>query len=876
MKIDRKKTVNRCGYDQNECMLLAKHLSVCPDEQLISELKRIKVWNYGKCELGLWADVLDRLDAILENAVTKVGKWMLRLDAPGNSSLVEDVVTILEFTGHLIEHSIYRYLYGSWTHILALFGSSNLDVLLAVLGLSYNFSKRSNYFIRLDPTNKQMILDRLVSIAETWGGAENGFGLAACCDPNHFPETAGNVYFEYRSEQPSGPSSVSQHPSSSEHLGSLNSGGTIVLQALHRRNQIPSEIMEELLAVHPVPVSQQMALFSRVRLATYFADPTQRHKCIRARLQALSILSYTFEVDERHLYPSLIDELVEVLGLSDDQYMGIKACALRTMTAIVNSHRLGINWGSLVGSTGLSSYHGILPNLTRKWIQGLVDGSIKAPAGSTNQHFTTALLSFLYHLACYEENVGPDLGNTQNTTLSSSGVLDTMTQLISWHTPHNDYLSYVTRAVRVTDQILLSISSSRQHVVSILVDRLNYEVEVVLQSSTSSNKSSVSDCEQTLNTQRSGLMKSILNLLKRLCLDAEWGDIVHSVMDGNLPSVLRQIFLNGSTHFTPHLSLFAMETITNYLYTYPSRISTMQDKNITSDILKALTEQPLPQNRDFLVQLPALLSTLALNSRGIEAILSSGVINRYLNTLVSPDYLTTMKTKRVREFISQIPYDMNCNSGQNLSNSLTASQMSNAIQELLRSHTELKPVVFKCVISCLRHVVSLGKTPATLPSESVSCNPAVFNILSRSTRNPNNFGLRSFAEVASEPPIHQTQDSSGSISQSITSAPLSLNNIQNAIGATEDDVVMSGGEDEDDDYNSDIDVNQDSQQAHNHAETVQAGTIVSGASISMASLESSLECEKVPVTNDANTARTEASSVTPSVFLPDFMLNMVI
>ncbi|VDP23909.1 unnamed protein product [Schistosoma margrebowiei] len=770
MKIDRKKTVNRCGYDQNECMLLAKHLSVCPDEQLISELKRIKVWNYGKCELGLWADVLDRLDAILENAVTKVGKWMLRLDAPGNSSLVEDVVTILEFTGHLIEHSIYRYLYGSWTHILALFGSSNLDVLLAVLGLSYNFRLGVEQKMDLD---LQLVVIQIIS------------------------------------EQPSGPSSVSQHPSSSEHLASLNTGGTIVLQALHRRNQIPSEIMEELLAVHSVPVSQQMALFSRVRLATYFADPTQ---------------PYTFEVDERHLYPSLIDELVEVLGLSDDQYMGIKACALRTMTAIVNSHRLGINWGSLVGSTGLSSYHGILPNLTRKWIQGLVDGSIKAPAGSTNQHFTTALLSFLYHLACYEENVGP--GKCFHIALS------------------------------------------------ILVDRLNYEVEVVLQSSTSSNKSSVSDCEQTLNTQRSGLMKSILNLLKRLCLDAEWGDIVHSVMDGNLPSVLRQIFLNGSTHFTPHLSLFAMETITNYLYTYPSRISTMQDKNITSDILKALTEQPLPQNRDFLVQLPALLSTLALNSRGIEAILSSGVINRYLNTLVSPDYLTTMKTKRVREFISQIPYDMNCNSGQNLSNSLTASQMSNAIQELLRSHTELKPVVFKCVISCLRHVVSLGKTPATLPSESVSCNPALFNILSRSTRNPNNFGSRSFSEVASEPPIHQTQDSSGGISQSITSAPLGLNNIQNAIGAAEDDVVMSGGEDEDDDYNSDIDVNQDSQRAHNHAETVQAGTIVSGASISMASLESSLECEKVSVTNDANTSRTEASSVTPSVFLPDFMLNM--
>lgn len=139
MKIDRKKIVNRCGYDQNECMLLAKRLSECPDDALIPELKKITVWNYGKCELGLWADVLDRLDAILERAVTKVGRWMLRLDTPSEASLVEDVVTILEFTGHLIEHSIYRYLYGSWNHILALFGSENMDILLAVLGLSYNF-----------------------------------------------------------------------------------------------------------------------------------------------------------------------------------------------------------------------------------------------------------------------------------------------------------------------------------------------------------------------------------------------------------------------------------------------------------------------------------------------------------------------------------------------------------------------------------------------------------------------------------------------------------------------------------------------------------------------------------------------------------------
>lgn len=142
------------------------------------------------------------------------------------------------------------------------------------------------------------------------------------------------------------------------------------------------------------------------------------------------------------------------------------------------------SWTSLMDSTGLSSYHGILPNLTRRWIRRLVDGSLKAPGGSMNQQYTTALLSFLYHLACYEEHVHP--GTTQNVTLSTSGVLDTMLQLISWHTARNDCLSYVTRAVRVTDQILMSISSSRQQVVGILVDRLKYEVDLVLRNQTPS------------------------------------------------------------------------------------------------------------------------------------------------------------------------------------------------------------------------------------------------------------------------------------------------------------------------------------------------------------------------------------------------------
>ncbi len=172
----------------------------------------------------------------------------------------------------------------------------------------------------------------------------------------------------------------------------------------------------------------------------------------------------------------------------------------------------------------MSSFHGALPTRIRHWIQGLVEGTCDAPGGSVNQQYTIALLSFLYHLAAFEENVpagkcSPRIpamifsvirmavtgrlcylyvksfyafisgGNQTNaTSMSTSGILDSMLQLIAWHVSRNDCLSYVTRAVRVTDQILTSAATNRQLVVRRLVDRLGFEVDLVLKSQPVSSK----------------------------------------------------------------------------------------------------------------------------------------------------------------------------------------------------------------------------------------------------------------------------------------------------------------------------------------------------------------------------------------------------
>lgn len=90
---------------------------------------------------------------------------------------------------------------------------------------------------------------------------------------------------------------------------------------------------------HKIPPSKQMTLFSRLRTAIYYSDHEKRTKCIKARLQAISTLCYAFPYDERVIYHGLLDELVDVAQLPDGEVMSIKACALRTMTAIFNLQR---------------------------------------------------------------------------------------------------------------------------------------------------------------------------------------------------------------------------------------------------------------------------------------------------------------------------------------------------------------------------------------------------------------------------------------------------------------------------------------------------------------------------------------------------------
>ena len=470
MKIDRSKLKKSSSEVPSDCKVLIDRLTGVPKSDFIKELKGIESWTYGKCELLHWIDVLDLCDSVLESASLKEG-WSLSAD--GSPQLKELVLWTLHFTTLLIEHSFSRHLYSSMEHLTTLLSSSDLDIVLAVLNLLYMFSKRSNFITRLAPEKRTGLLNRLTHLAASWGGNDNGFGLSKCCsdDPiTSFPESATTLHFEFYAAE----------NTSAKTVGGKKTGSIVVI---HMENvdtipKSPAKIMEELLETYAVPEDKHMLLFTYLRLAHSFSNYTKRLKCVQARLQALSVLTYSNQLTDNVqslLYSGLLEELVDVLEMKGDHLMEIKAAALKSLTSIIHLDR-NPNYpklNTIIDVTGAASYHGFLPVLVRNCIASLTADANSA-ATSAKQPFpqplATALFSFLYHLASYEAG---------GEALVSCGMMESLLKVIQWPSTELDHITFVTRAVRVIDLITnLDMQSFQTHSgLSSFIARLELEVE---------------------------------------------------------------------------------------------------------------------------------------------------------------------------------------------------------------------------------------------------------------------------------------------------------------------------------------------------------------------------------------------------------------
>ncbi|XP_015423814.1 PREDICTED: E3 ubiquitin-protein ligase HUWE1 isoform X9 [Myotis davidii] len=743
MKVDRTKLKKTPTEAPADCRALIDKLKVCNDEQLLLELQQIKTWNIGKCELYHWVDLLDRFDGILADAGQTVENmsWMLVCDRLEKEQLKMLLLAVLNFTALLIEYSFSRHLYSSIEHLTTLLASSDMQVVLAVLNLLYVFSKRSNYITRLGSDKRTPLLTRLQHLAESWGGKENGFGLAECCRDLHmmkYPPSATTLHFEFYAD-PGAEVKIEKRTTS-------NTLHYIHIEQLDKISESPSEIMESLTKMYSIPKDKQMLLFTHIRLAHGFSNHRKRLQAVQARLHAISILVFISpfavysnalqESANSILYNGLIEELVDVLQITDKQLMEIKAASLRTLTSIVHLERTP-KLSSIIDCTGTASYHGFLPVLVRNCIQAMIDPSMDPYP----HQFATALFSFLYHLASYDAG---------GEALVSCGMMEALLKVIKFLGDEQDQITFVTRAVRVVDLITnLDMAAFQSHSgLSIFIYRLEHEVDlcrkecpfvikpkiqrpsttqegeemetdmdvadVTMENSPGSSTSIENRLDVELRTsssnsstticpgprpgvqcipQRAALLKSMLNFLKKAIQDPAFSDGIRHVMDGSLPTSLKHIISNAE-YYGPSLFLLATEVVTVFVFQEPSLLSSLQDNGLTDVMLHALLIKDVPATREVLGSLPNVFSALCLNARGLQSFVQCQPFERLFKVLLSPDYLPAMRRRRSSDPLGD-----------------TASNLGSAVDELMRHQPTLKTDATTAIIKLLEEICNLGRDP---------------------------------------------------------------------------------------------------------------------------------------------------------------------
>ncbi|XP_076681578.1 HECT, UBA and WWE domain containing E3 ubiquitin protein ligase 1 isoform X3 [Andrena cerasifolii] len=763
MKIDRSRLKKCTSEAPAECQALINKLRSCSHAELLEELKQIDAWTFSKCELFHWIDVLDLSDSILEEAAARSpdNPWELACDLPQNREAKELLLWVLHFTTLLIEHSFSRHLYNSMEHLITLLSSCDMHVVLGVQNLLYMFSKRSNFITRLNSDKRQALLSRLNHLAESWGGKENGFGLAECCKEypdKPLPVSATTLHFEFYAENANA-SDVSSTPSSTgtKKLGQTNFVTYIHIENVDKLGKTPAQVMNDLLKVYNVPQDRQMALLTHIRLAHSFSDYRRRLQCVQARLQALSVLVYSNALQENAhslLHAGLLEELVEVLELPYAHLVEIRAAALRTLTSIIhldrNPHfpkKPGSRLNMIIDVTGANSYHGLFPVSIRTCITQLT--SPQTDGQPFPLPLATALFSFLYHLASYEAG---------GEALVSCGMMESLLKIMNWPGSELEHITFGTRAVRVIDLITnIDMQGFQAHNgLQSFINRLDMEVNVCrkeqpfeiepslyqenpppshersverdedtaesrrsnepydereessnpMEFSEDENMSSkaedkaeqMPDCAavksgKTCLPQRAALMKSMLNFIKKTIQDPAFADSIRHVMEGTLPSSLKHIISN-SEYYGPSLFLLATDVVTVYVFQEPSLLSSLQDNRLTDVVLHALLIKEVPATREVLGSLPNVFSALCLNARGLEAFVKRRPFECLFKVLLSPVYLSAMRRRRSADPLGD-----------------TASNLGNAMDELMRHQPSLKVDAIASIIKLLEELCVLGCDP---------------------------------------------------------------------------------------------------------------------------------------------------------------------
>jgi E3 ubiquitin-protein ligase HUWE1 len=341
-------------------------------------------------------------------------------------------------------------MYASYDRLVALLrAASDPITLVLTMRLLCTLRKRHSDMSQPALPNdvRQTLIDCLSVFAESWGGKENGFGLADCVSNwplEHYPSTATTVHLDWIEQQPTSDASRSPLKTTSASASGSGSGSSnasnagagqmlqhsVHIERLERLRSPPQRIMLHILMRTNVSRSKQLFLYTHIRLAQFFANYDSRLAAVYIRLAAFTCLSSLGLIASStssngnnnngssggigHVfYAGLPDELVDILRLDPRTaaepgvshgvpngdasplaskarsaiYELIKTASLYALSEIAYTHPVTNRDGvvrDLVETLDAGSFHGFLPSFFRTLVQQTIDGALSLIRDATS------------------------------------------------------------------------------------------------------------------------------------------------------------------------------------------------------------------------------------------------------------------------------------------------------------------------------------------------------------------------------------------------------------------------------------------------------------------------------------------------------------
>ncbi|KAI8992586.1 hypothetical protein BDB01DRAFT_738685 [Pilobolus umbonatus] len=569
--------------------IVIHHLTEDNEDQIEIWSQQLKEWNYPRSDLFHFIPLLNRFDQILQNICEAYNLTHYIQSTPFDISTKNKLLSILNISKLLFDNCNNRNLYNSYEHLNHLLGTTDMDVLEALLQLMIKPAQRIND-PKAIPSNFAVPHDIITELARA--------GPISTLTTNHTSQNTTVSFTFYRE--------------------GLEEGSHIVHIQIEPNVVSDMDLFWNTIHQYDIPKEYHFKLLHKIRILNNTNELHKRNQLLIIRLCAIVIMTHTMSEttvqNKVYIYqPHLINQLVQLISYDNHIDITIQTYALYALEGIAR-HRSKIL--EVLTAFNASANHGILLHILRQ-------------LSLNTQYYTSEFIQAIKTLISYLLQT-----TTGAQTLISAGIMPTLIHILG-NTDHRDdnhtkvlinVLGFLNTAISNLDSALPLFSNANG--VDTLLRQIKYQVDVCIESF---------EDTQTIAHCSLSLVKSMFKFLMKMMLSSYSVDALHNLIESNIPYSIKKIMERPDV-FPEHIFLLVTNVVTSFIHNEPTCSSVLQEIGVPQAFLKTFMQY---KHCSYEVLLSALecFGAICLNSNGLKMFNEVNPLPHFFSLMVTHEFL---------------------------------------------------------------------------------------------------------------------------------------------------------------------------------------------------------------------------------------------